>query len=53
MESIGVSLRPWEDKGLLHFNTVRPTSLGMEAHLSSFHKIVADLKPTVTVVDPV
>jgi len=52
MESIGVSLRPWVEKGLLHFNTVRPTSLGMEAHLSAFHKSIAEQAPTVAIIDP-
>jgi circadian clock protein KaiC len=53
MQSIGVSLKPWVEKGLLHFNTVRPSSLGMEAHLSSFHKLIAEKSPAVVVVDPV
>jgi circadian clock protein KaiC len=52
MESIGVSLKPFVDKGLLHFNNVRPSSVGMEAHLASFHKLISEKAPKVVVVDP-
>lgn len=53
MESIGVNLKPWVEKGLLHFNTVRPTSLGLEAHLSSIHSVISEINPSMVVVDPI
>jgi circadian clock protein KaiC len=53
MESIGVSLQPWLDNGLLHFNTVRPTSLGLEAHLSSIHSVIKEKNPSIVVIDPI
>ena len=53
MESIGVNLQPWVQKGLLHFNTVRPTSLGLEAHLSSIHEVISETNPSIVVVDPI
>jgi circadian clock protein KaiC len=53
MESIGVNLQPWVEKGLLHFNTVRPTSLGLEAHLSSIHSVISEINPSIVVIDPI
>ena len=52
MASIGMDLQPWVDKGLLHFNTVRPSSLGLEAHLASMHQLIKRVNPRVVVVDP-
>jgi circadian clock protein KaiC len=41
------------EKGLLHFNTVRPTSLGLEAHLSSIHSVISETNPSIVVIDPI
>lgn len=53
LRSIGVSLQPFVDKGLLHFVTVRPTSLGLEAHLAAMHDAIHQWKPSLVVVDPI
>jgi circadian clock protein KaiC len=53
MGSIGLDLRPWIDKGLLHFHTVRPSSQGLESHLSAIHRITRTVAPRVVVMDPV
>jgi circadian clock protein KaiC len=53
MASIGMDLQPWIDKDLLHFHTVRPSSLGLEAHLASMHQIIKRVKPNVVAVDPI
>lgn len=53
MRSIGVDLQSYVDKGVLHFTTVRPSSLGLEAHLASIHRDIKRLKPKVVVVDPI
>ncbi len=53
MTSIGLDLQPWEKKDLLHFHTVRPSSLGLEAHLASIHQIIKQVKPKVVVLDPI
>jgi len=53
MSSIGLDLRPWVDKGLLHFHAVRPSSLGLEAHLASAHRAISRIKPKVVVMDPI
>ena len=52
MDSIGLDLRPWVKQGLLHFHTVRPSSLGLEAHLASMHQIVNRVNPRIVIVDP-
>jgi circadian clock protein KaiC len=53
MSSIGLNLKPWLDKGILHFHNVRPSSLGLEAHLASMHQIIKRVNPKVVVVDPI
>lgn len=53
MASIGLDLRPWIDKGLLHFQTIRPSSLGLEAHLSSIHQLIKQVEPRIVVMDPI
>jgi circadian clock protein KaiC len=53
MRSIGLDLEKFVDSGLLHFHTVRPSNLGMEAHLASMHQVVKKVDPQVVVVDPI
>jgi circadian clock protein KaiC len=53
MRSIGVDLDPWVAAGLLQFHADRPSRYGLETHLATIHGVVADFKPTVTVLDPV
>lgn len=53
MRSIGLDLRPWVTKGLLRFQTGRPTMNGLEMHLASIHKQVEAFQPHLVVVDPI
>ena len=53
MRSIGIDLEPWVAAGLLQFHADRPSRYGLETHLATMHQLVADFKPTVTVIDPV
>jgi circadian clock protein KaiC len=53
MRSIGIDLKRWVDKGLLHFHSVRPTTFGLEMHLVKIHKIIKEFGPSLVVVDPV
>ena len=53
MRSIGIDLEPWVTAGLLRFHADRPSRYGLETHLATMHELVADFKPTVTVLDPV
>lgn len=53
MRSIGIDLKRWLDKGLLHFHSVRPTTYGLEMHLLKIHKIIQEFEPSIVVLDPV
>jgi circadian clock protein KaiC len=53
MRSIGIDLEPWVAGGLLEFHADRPSRYGLETHLVTMHQVVADFRPTVTVIDPV
>ena len=53
MRSIGIDLEPWVAGGLLQFHADRPSRYGLETHLVTMHHVVADFRPTVTVIDPV
>ena len=52
MRSIGIDLQPAIDKGLLSIELVRPTTHGLEMHLTRMMHLVQDQKPDVIVVDP-
>ena len=53
MRSVGTDLERWVTKGLLRFETSRPTTFGLEMHLVKMHRVVEDFQPAVVVVDPV
>jgi len=52
MRSIGIDLEPWVRKGLLKFQSNRPTFAGLEKHLTIMHKTINSFKPRVVIVDP-
>jgi circadian clock protein KaiC len=53
MQSIGIDLGSCAEKDLLHFAAFRPTSFGLETHLSTMLKLVEQIKPLIVVLDPV
>jgi circadian clock protein KaiC len=53
LRSIGIDLEPWVERGLLQFHADRPSRYGLETHLVTMHQVVADFRPSVTVMDPV
>jgi circadian clock protein KaiC len=53
MGSVGMDLAQWVEQGLLQFRCVRPSLLGLEAHLTSMHDVVMEFEPSVVVVDPI
>jgi circadian clock protein KaiC len=53
MGSVGMQLQRWVDDGLLLFRCVRPSHLGLEAHLLSMQNLADDFDPAVVVVDPI
>jgi circadian clock protein KaiC len=53
MRSIGIELAAWIEKDLLRCHATRPTAYGLEAHLAVVHKMVAEFRPSVVIVDPI
>ena len=53
MRSIGLDLQPWVDKGVLRFQSTRPTLYGLETHLAAMHRAVEEFAPATVVVDPI
>jgi circadian clock protein KaiC len=53
MASVGIDLAHWVGAGLLQFRCIRPSLLGLEAHLASMQQIVSEFEPDVVVMDPI
>jgi len=53
MASVGIDLAHWVEAGLLQFRCIRPSLLGLEAHLATMQEIVSDFAPDVVVMDPI
>jgi circadian clock protein KaiC len=53
MTSVGINLGTWVERGLLRFRCVRPSLLGLEAHLAAMQGLVDDFDPAVVVLDPI
>lgn len=53
MSSVGVDLGHWVEEGLLQFSCMRPSLLGLEAHLQSMQEMVTEFDPAVVVMDPI
>jgi circadian clock protein KaiC len=53
LRSIGLNLEPSLRKGLLQVHAARPTTSGLEGHLSAMHRLIEEKKPRVVVVDPI
>jgi circadian clock protein KaiC len=53
MHSIGLRLEPWVQRGLLRFHSTRPTLYGLEMHLATMFKEIAEFQPQVVIMDPI
>ncbi|HLP72890.1 MAG TPA: circadian clock protein KaiC [Bacteroidales bacterium] len=53
MKSIGINLDPYVSSGLMRFNAMRPSTSGLEMHLTRMHKEIESFKPSVVIVDPI
>ena len=53
MKSIGIDLDSCEKKGFLRFHAMRPTSSGLEMHLTMIHKEIEKFMPGVVIIDPI
>jgi circadian clock protein KaiC len=51
--SIGLHLEPLVKSGLLRFRAARPTLYGLEMHLATMFKEIADFQPAVVIIDPI
>jgi circadian clock protein KaiC len=51
--SAGIDLGQWVERGLLKLRCIRPTRLGLEAHLTAIQELVDEFGPEVVVVDPI
>ena len=52
MQSIGLRLGPWVQRGALRFHAARPTLYGLEMHLATMFKEISTFRPDVVIVDP-
>ncbi|MFI5337288.1 MAG: circadian clock protein KaiC, partial [Opitutales bacterium] len=53
MQSIGLRLEPLVKRGLLRFHSARPSLYGLEMHLATMFKEIAEFQPAVVIVDPI
>jgi circadian clock protein KaiC len=53
LRSIGLDVEPWLKKRVLQIHAARPTTSGLEGHLSVMHRLINEHKPRVVVVDPI
>jgi circadian clock protein KaiC len=53
MRSIGLDLRQWAERGLLHLHAERPSRFGIEAHLAAMYRAIDALRPEAVVVDSI
>ena len=53
MRSVGLDMQPFVDNGLLVIEASRPTLNGLERHLVTVHKLIAELQPHAVVIDPI
>ena len=53
MRSVGVNLKSQIKSGLLAIHASRPSLQGLELHLLTLHKHIAEFKPAMVIVDPI
>ncbi len=53
MHSIGLRLEPCVKRDLLRFHSARPSLYGLEMHLATMFKEIAEFQPDVVIVDPI
>ncbi len=52
MQSVGIDLAPWVERGQLVLHADRPSRHGLETHLVLMHRAVEALNPSIVIVDP-
>ncbi|GGW23029.1 circadian clock protein KaiC, partial [Arenibacter certesii] len=51
--TIGLDLRSQVNDNLLHIHSSRPSLQGLEMHLLTLHKLMAEFKPKTVIIDPI
>jgi circadian clock protein KaiC len=52
LNSIGLDLAPYVEKGLLQFDAVRPTNYNLEMRLFKIHRWIKEFQPRTIIIDP-
>jgi circadian clock protein KaiC len=53
LRSIGLRLEPLVRKGLLRYQSARPSLYGLEMHLATMFREIATFQPHVVIIDPI
>jgi circadian clock protein KaiC len=53
MQSIGLDIEPFIEKGLLQIHSSRPSMYGLETHLSTMVTFIEEFKPDLVIIDPI
>jgi circadian clock protein KaiC len=53
MRSVGIELEHWVREGLLRIEASRPSTHGVEMHLTHIHRLLETFQPHAVVVDPI
>ena len=53
MRSIGLRLEPLIRRNLLRFHSARPTVYGLEMHLATMFRQIAEFQPHIVIMDPI
>jgi circadian clock protein KaiC len=53
MHSIGIDLSRPVARGALRFHAARPSAHGLELHLATLHKLVAEYRPRIVIIDSI
>ena len=53
MRSIGLRLEPLIRRNLLRFHAARPTVYGLEMHLATMFRQIAEFQPHIVIMDPI
>lgn len=53
LRSIGINFEAPVKKGLLKIHSARPTLHGLEMHLATIHRLIAEFDPSLVIIDPI
>jgi len=53
MQSVGIDLGSYRDRGLLKIESARPSLYGLEVHLARMHREIQTFEPHAVIIDPI